>query len=181
MHVYNVLLEALSITAGAWETAEPRLHAVAPSPPPPPEVSNPQSSRRATGVCPGARAFLRRASRAAGAASPSRLLSHAETRENVISPLDVSRVKEDVLHSKHAELKDRLRAINQGYDRLRQVSHRGYGGAEAGERTGGPQGRVPRHPSACSAPALVRRPGTLPGCPFPQVTLGERRCGRGFP
>lgn len=54
-----------------------------------------------------------------------------ETRENVISPLDVSRVKEDVLHSKHAELKDRLRAINQGYDRLRQVSHRGYGGTEA--------------------------------------------------
>ncbi|XP_053073642.1 alpha-2-macroglobulin receptor-associated protein isoform X1 [Acinonyx jubatus] len=53
-----------------------------------------------------------------------------ETRENVISPLDVSRVKEDVLHSKHAELKDRLRAINQGYDRLRQVSHRGYGGTE---------------------------------------------------
>ncbi|XP_042792960.1 alpha-2-macroglobulin receptor-associated protein isoform X2 [Panthera tigris] len=53
-----------------------------------------------------------------------------ETQENVISPLDVSRVKEDVLHSKHAELKDRLRAINQGYDRLRQVSHRGYG-AEA--------------------------------------------------
>ncbi|XP_077606724.1 alpha-2-macroglobulin receptor-associated protein [Crocuta crocuta] len=50
-----------------------------------------------------------------------------EIQENVISPLDVGRVKEDVLHSKHAELKDRLRRINQGYDRLRQVSHRGYG------------------------------------------------------
>ncbi|XP_047574700.1 alpha-2-macroglobulin receptor-associated protein [Lutra lutra] len=50
-----------------------------------------------------------------------------EIQENVISPLDVSRVKEDLLHSKHAELKDRLRGINQAYDRLRKVSHQGYG------------------------------------------------------
>uniref|UniRef100_A0A8C0Q923 LDL receptor related protein associated protein 1 n=1 Tax=Canis lupus familiaris TaxID=9615 RepID=A0A8C0Q923_CANLF len=50
-----------------------------------------------------------------------------EIQENVISPFDTSRIKEDVLHSKHAELKDRLRGINQGYDRLRRVSHRGYG------------------------------------------------------
>lgn len=49
-----------------------------------------------------------------------------EIQENVISPFDTSRIKEDVLHSKHAELKDRLRGINQGYDRLRRVSHRGY-------------------------------------------------------
>ncbi|KAF5912967.1 hypothetical protein HPG69_006807, partial [Diceros bicornis minor] len=50
-----------------------------------------------------------------------------ETQENVIGPADV---KEEVLHSKHAELKDRLRGINQGFDRLRKVSHQGYG-AEA--------------------------------------------------
>lgn len=62
----------------------------------------------------------------------SRRLLGTEIQENVISPFDMSRVKEDVLHSKHAELKDRLRGINQGYDRLRKVSHRGYG-AEAGE------------------------------------------------
>lgn len=59
-------------------------------------------------------------------------LSRAEEiQENVIGPADVSGVKEDVLHGKHAELKERLRGINQGYDRLRQVSHRGYGAAEA--------------------------------------------------
>ncbi|XP_006109271.2 alpha-2-macroglobulin receptor-associated protein [Myotis lucifugus] len=38
--------------------------------------------------------------------------------------------QEEVLHSRHAELKDRLRRISQGYDRLRKVSHQGYG-AEA--------------------------------------------------
>lgn len=61
--------------------------------------------------------------------------------------MDVGRVKEDVLHSKHAELKDRLRRINQGYDRLRQVSHRGYG-SEAGECGLGrsPPGRRPVGP-----------------------------------
>nr|KAF6387798.1 LDL receptor related protein associated protein 1 [Myotis myotis] len=40
------------------------------------------------------------------------------------------RAQEEVLHSRHAELKDRLRRISQGYDRLRKVSHQGYG-AEA--------------------------------------------------
>ncbi|XP_037685239.1 alpha-2-macroglobulin receptor-associated protein [Choloepus didactylus] len=49
-----------------------------------------------------------------------------ETHENVISPSETGPAKEAVLHSKHAELKDRLRAINQGFDRLRRVSHRGY-------------------------------------------------------
>ncbi|XP_036777186.1 alpha-2-macroglobulin receptor-associated protein [Manis pentadactyla] len=52
-----------------------------------------------------------------------------EIQENVISPSDVSHIKGDVLHSRHAELKDRLRGINQGFDRLRKVSHQGYGSA----------------------------------------------------
>ncbi|KAM8801538.1 alpha-2-macroglobulin receptor-associated protein [Rhynchonycteris naso] len=50
-----------------------------------------------------------------------------EVHENAISPLDMSRVQEEaVLQSRHAELKDRLRGISQGYDRLRKVSHQGY-------------------------------------------------------
>ncbi|XP_042638572.1 alpha-2-macroglobulin receptor-associated protein [Orycteropus afer afer] len=49
-----------------------------------------------------------------------------EIHKNVISPSDMSHIKEEVLQSRHAELKDRLRAINQGFDRLRKVSHQGY-------------------------------------------------------
>ncbi|KAK2502764.1 hypothetical protein MC885_001113 [Smutsia gigantea] len=52
-----------------------------------------------------------------------------DVQENVISPSDVRPIKQDVLHSRHAELKDRLRDINQGFDRLRKVSHQGYGTA----------------------------------------------------
>lgn len=44
----------------------------------------------------------------------------------------MSRVKEDVLQVGHAELKDKLRDISQGFDRLRRVSHQGYGD-QAGE------------------------------------------------
>lgn len=83
---------------------------------------------------------------------PSRHRSHAEIQENVISPLDVSRVKEDMLHSKHAELKDRLRGINQAYDRLRKVSHQGYG-PETGE---------------CMASSL--HSSIIAVCPMPSVT-----------
>ncbi|XP_059779655.1 alpha-2-macroglobulin receptor-associated protein [Balaenoptera ricei] len=50
-----------------------------------------------------------------------------EIHENVISPVDVSRVKEDALQAGHAELKDKLRDISQGFDRLRRVSLQGYG------------------------------------------------------
>ncbi|XP_020020921.1 alpha-2-macroglobulin receptor-associated protein [Castor canadensis] len=54
-------------------------------------------------------------------------LSRAEEGyENVISP-DLSHTKNDALYSKHGELKDQLRSINQGLDRLRKVSHQGYG------------------------------------------------------
>lgn len=49
-----------------------------------------------------------------------------EGYENVISP-DLSHTKNDALYSKHGELKDQLRSINQGLDRLRKVSHQGYG------------------------------------------------------
>ncbi|XP_076992409.1 alpha-2-macroglobulin receptor-associated protein [Tamandua tetradactyla] len=49
-----------------------------------------------------------------------------EIHENMISPSEMGPTKEAALHSKHAELKDRLRAITQGFDRLRKVSHRGY-------------------------------------------------------
>ncbi|XP_008058960.1 alpha-2-macroglobulin receptor-associated protein [Carlito syrichta] len=49
-----------------------------------------------------------------------------EIHENVISPSDLSDIKGEVLHSRHAELKDRLRSIHQGLDRLRTVSHQGY-------------------------------------------------------
>lgn len=35
-------------------------------------------------------------------------------------------MKEEILHSKHRELKDKLRSINQGFERLRKVSHQGY-------------------------------------------------------
>lgn len=42
----------------------------------------------------------------------------------------MSHVAEDALRSRHSELKDRLRDISQGLDRLQRVSHQGYG-AEA--------------------------------------------------
>ncbi|KAG8453442.1 hypothetical protein GDO86_000172 [Hymenochirus boettgeri] len=48
-----------------------------------------------------------------------------EIHKNVISPEEYE-VKEEVLHGKHTDLKERLRSINQGYDRLRKLSHEGY-------------------------------------------------------
>lgn len=48
-----------------------------------------------------------------------------ETHKNVIDP-DEYEVKEDVLHSKHADLKEKLRSVNHGYERLRKLSHEGY-------------------------------------------------------
>ncbi|XP_006893726.1 PREDICTED: alpha-2-macroglobulin receptor-associated protein [Elephantulus edwardii] len=50
-----------------------------------------------------------------------------DIHENVISPEDMSRLQEEVLQSRHAELKGRLRAINQGFERLQRVSLQGYG------------------------------------------------------
>ncbi|KAM8939120.1 alpha-2-macroglobulin receptor-associated protein [Pelodytes ibericus] len=48
-----------------------------------------------------------------------------EIHKNVISP-DEYEVKEDVLHSKHTDLKDKMRSINHGLERLRKLSHGGY-------------------------------------------------------
>lgn len=60
-----------------------------------------------------------------------------EGYENLLSPSDMTHIKSDTLTSKHSELKDRLRSINQGLDRLRKVSHQGYGST-----TGKPWGQV---------------------------------------
>uniref|UniRef100_A0A8C9DRZ6 Alpha-2-macroglobulin receptor-associated protein n=1 Tax=Prolemur simus TaxID=1328070 RepID=A0A8C9DRZ6_PROSS len=49
-----------------------------------------------------------------------------DIHENVISPSDLSSIKGEVLHSRHAELKEQLRSINQGLGRLRRVSHQGF-------------------------------------------------------
>ncbi|XP_038601948.1 alpha-2-macroglobulin receptor-associated protein isoform X1 [Tachyglossus aculeatus] len=49
-----------------------------------------------------------------------------EIHKNVISPAEEVPGKEAVLQSKHADLKDKLRQIHQGFDRLRKVSHQGY-------------------------------------------------------
>ena len=62
----------------------------------------------------------------------------AESHENAIGPVDLSGVQAEALASRHAELKDRLRNIDQGFDRLRRVSHQGYG-AETGESPPGPR------------------------------------------
>ncbi|CAI9532600.1 unnamed protein product [Staurois parvus] len=50
-----------------------------------------------------------------------------EIHKNVISP-DEHELKTDFLHSKHADLKEKLHSINQGYERLRKLSHEGYAG-----------------------------------------------------
>lgn len=82
-----------------------------------------------------------------------------EIQENAINPSDMRRAQEEVLHSRHAELKDRLRRISQGYDRLRKVSHQGYG-AEAGELgrgqggAGSPQALLPHVHLGSSVPFL---------------------------
>lgn len=54
------------------------------------------------------------------------LLHSTEGYENLLSPSDMNHIKSEALSSKHGELKDRLRSINQGLDRLRKVSHQGY-------------------------------------------------------
>ncbi|XP_054842793.1 alpha-2-macroglobulin receptor-associated protein [Eublepharis macularius] len=46
--------------------------------------------------------------------------------KNVISPMEEEALKEDLLHQKHRELKEKLQSINQGFERLRHVSHQGY-------------------------------------------------------
>ncbi|KAL8204144.1 UNVERIFIED_CONTAM: Alpha-2-macroglobulin receptor-associated protein [Gekko kuhli] len=47
--------------------------------------------------------------------------------KNVIDPLEAEEgLKEELLHQKHRELKEKMQSINQGFERLRRVSHQGY-------------------------------------------------------
>ncbi|GAA6220320.1 alpha-2-macroglobulin receptor-associated protein [Lates japonicus] len=48
-----------------------------------------------------------------------------EIHKNVISPLEGD-AKEHVLHQKHTELKQKMRNLNQGFERLRKLSHEGF-------------------------------------------------------
>ncbi|XP_062905590.1 alpha-2-macroglobulin receptor-associated protein [Mobula hypostoma] len=50
-----------------------------------------------------------------------------DIRENVISPLE-SHIKEDLLHTKHAELKNKHRNVQESFERLRKLIHQGYDG-----------------------------------------------------
>ncbi|KAM3848440.1 alpha-2-macroglobulin receptor-associated protein isoform 1-T1 [Vipera latastei] len=50
-----------------------------------------------------------------------------DVHKNMINPVeDESVAKTELLHRKHSELKEQLHSINQGFERLRKVSHQGY-------------------------------------------------------
>ncbi|XP_064420229.1 alpha-2-macroglobulin receptor-associated protein [Latimeria chalumnae] len=48
-----------------------------------------------------------------------------ELDKNVITSSEHP-LKDDILHSKHTELKDKLKNINQGFERLRKLSYQGF-------------------------------------------------------
>ncbi|KAK1791909.1 hypothetical protein P4O66_013887 [Electrophorus voltai] len=48
-----------------------------------------------------------------------------EIHKNVISPLEEDE-KQNALHEKHTELKQRMRDLNQGFERLRKITHEGF-------------------------------------------------------
>uniref|UniRef100_A0A3P8W588 Low density lipoprotein receptor-related protein associated protein 1 n=2 Tax=Cynoglossus semilaevis TaxID=244447 RepID=A0A3P8W588_CYNSE len=48
-----------------------------------------------------------------------------EIHKNVISPLE-GEAKEQVLQHKHTDLKQKMRDLNQGFERLRRLSHEGF-------------------------------------------------------
>ncbi|XP_048851656.1 alpha-2-macroglobulin receptor-associated protein [Brienomyrus brachyistius] len=48
-----------------------------------------------------------------------------EIHKNVITPLE-GEVKEHALHQKHQDLKEKMRNLNQGFERLRKLSHEGF-------------------------------------------------------
>ncbi|XP_051992976.1 alpha-2-macroglobulin receptor-associated protein-like [Xyrauchen texanus] len=48
-----------------------------------------------------------------------------EIHKNIISPLE-GEGKEHVLHQKHSDLKQRMRDLNQAFERLRKITHEGY-------------------------------------------------------
>ncbi|XP_053156053.1 alpha-2-macroglobulin receptor-associated protein [Hemicordylus capensis] len=50
-----------------------------------------------------------------------------DSHKNAISSVEEgSLLKEEQLHQKHSELKEKLHSIKQGFERLRRVSHQGY-------------------------------------------------------
>ncbi|XP_074484915.1 alpha-2-macroglobulin receptor-associated protein isoform X1 [Sebastes fasciatus] len=51
--------------------------------------------------------------------------TEAEIHKNVISPLEGD-AKEHVLHQKHTDLKQKMRDLSQGFERLRKLSHEGF-------------------------------------------------------
>lgn len=51
--------------------------------------------------------------------------SLSEIHKNVISPLD-GEEKASNVHEKHKDLKQRMRDLNQGFDRLRKITHEGF-------------------------------------------------------
>ncbi|KAG8508662.1 Alpha-2-macroglobulin receptor-associated protein [Galemys pyrenaicus] len=59
------------------------------------------------------------------------LSSAPDVHENAIGPAALGPAQQELLRDKHAELKERLRALSQGFDRLREVSHQGYGARPA--------------------------------------------------
>lgn len=52
-------------------------------------------------------------------------LSLSEIHKNVISPLEGEEKKSN-LHEKHTDLKQRMRDLNQGFERLRKITHEGF-------------------------------------------------------
>lgn len=42
-------------------------------------------------------------------------------------------MKEHVVHQKHTDLKQKMRELNQGFERLRKITHEGYSD-DSGER-----------------------------------------------
>lgn len=53
------------------------------------------------------------------------LFPSTEIHKNVISPLEGD-AKEGELHKKHTDLKQKMRDLNHGFERLRKLSHEGF-------------------------------------------------------
>lgn len=67
------------------------------------------------------------------------LFPSTEIHKNLISPLEGD-TKEDKLHKKHTDLKQKMKDINHGFERLRKLSHEGFT-EDSGERGGEPRTR----------------------------------------
>lgn len=53
------------------------------------------------------------------------LFPSTEIHKNVISPLEGD-TKEPEIHKKHTDLKQKMRDLNHGFERLRKLSHEGF-------------------------------------------------------